>query len=85
MTLVHILHIPSEDVVRRPDGVRWCFTCRKRCEFVFVQSNPVVDPDRPLEDQTAAWYGPSFHVECGTCGTWDGDCFPGTYREWEGL
>lgn len=28
------------------------------------------------------YYGPIHHIECTTCHTVDGDCFPGTQREW---
>jgi hypothetical protein len=31
-----------------------------------------------------SWYGPTPHVECSVCRLVDGDCFPGTGREWEG-
>ena len=80
---LHILSFPTEEVIRRPDGERWCFTCRKRRAFDYVVEAPRLDPNVPLEDQTGAWYGPTPHVECSVCKMWDGDCFPGTGREWE--
>jgi hypothetical protein len=79
---IHILHTPMEEVSRKPNGERWCFVCRKRREFEHVITRPVLDPNVPLEDQTGAWYGPTHQIECGTCHTVDGDCFPGREREW---
>jgi hypothetical protein len=71
---VHICSGPKmQEVVRRADGERWCFTCRKRRDFLFIV-------DAPIE---LSYYGPTPHIECATCGKWDGDCFPGTAREWE--
>lgn len=58
---------------RHSEGVKWCFTCRRRTGFFRV----VMAPDGP------SWYGPTIHIECGACGTIDGDCFPGSCREWE--
>jgi hypothetical protein len=75
---VHILHTPMEEVSRKPNGERFCFICRKRREFVYVISRPIVTSI----DDTGAWYGPTHQIECGTCHTVDGDCFPGTEREW---
>ena len=56
---------------RRPEGIRWCFHCRKRHEFERV----VMVPDG------LSYYGPSVFIEgpkpdCT-------DLFPGWYREWE--
>jgi hypothetical protein len=79
---VHILRTPMEEIVRRPDGERWCFTCRERRDFEYVVEAPVIDPAIPLDEQTGAYYGPTPHIECSVCKTWDGDCFPGTNREW---
>ena len=79
---MHILQVPTEEIRHSPDGdPRWCFVCRKRREFVYVVDAPVIEPAIPLEDQTGAWYGPTPHIECSVCTTWDGDCFPGTQRE----
>ena len=80
---VHILTFPTAEIRREPDGERWCFICRKRREFLYVVTASVIDPDIPLDEQTGAWYGPTPHMECGTCTTWDGDCFPGSGRYWE--
>lgn len=70
------LHIcwtePHEEVFREPDGERWCFTCRKRRDFEHVCMAPV----------GMSWYGPYQQIECTVCKTVDGDCFPGTMREW---
>jgi hypothetical protein len=58
---------------RTSEGVKWCFNCRKRAEFFFIITVPVV-PD---------YYGPNASVRCGSCDTSDGDLFPGGEREWE--
>ena len=75
---VHVLYTPMEEVSRRADGVRWCFVCRKRRAFERVVSRPVVTS----LDDTGAWYGPTTDIACASCRTVDGDCFPGTEREW---
>lgn len=73
-TLVHVNHGPMmKEVVRRSEGEKWCFQCRKRCEFFYIVTAPVV----------IDWYGPNADVECGTCNTSDADLFPGHEREWE--
>lgn len=79
---VHILHTPMTEVRRQSIGERWCFHCRKRRDFEQVRDVPVLNPDVPLEDQTGAYYGPSDHIECAFCKTWDSDCFPGRERCW---
>jgi hypothetical protein len=61
-----------EEVGRRPDGERWCFVCRKRREFEHVVLYPV----------GLSWYGQTDQIKCTVCRTVDGDCFPGTEREW---
>ncbi len=84
----HILHIPMTEVSRRPDGTRYCFSCRKHREFAYVVDHPVVTAWCPLdgvgtvEFSTGAYYGPSASIRCETCDTTDSDMFPGTYREW---
>lgn len=89
MATLHILRTPMQEVRRDPDGdQRWCFRCRKRTQFEYVVSVPVVEPPKPGEEDTyefptGAYYGPSREIVCATCHTVDGDCFPGTYREWE--
>ena len=74
----HILITPMEEVVRRTHGERWCFRCRTRREFWFVLERPIVTSI----DDPGVYYGPTPHIECSACQTWDGDCFPGTSREW---
>ena len=69
--IVHILRVPTRIYSQRPDGVRWCFYCRKRVEFTLTVHTPT-DP--------MSYYGPHSTVECEN-GHADGDCFPGTYRE----
>lgn len=64
---------PHEEVLRKPNGEeRWCFTCRKRRVFEFVVLAPI----------ELSYYGPIRRIECTVCKTVDGDCFPGTEREW---
>jgi hypothetical protein len=78
-TLIHILHVPIAETRRKPDGdPRWCFGCRTVRDFEHVISVPVCE----TPDDTGCWYGPSHEVVCATCGLVDGDCFPGTSREW---
>lgn len=76
MTTVHICRGPAmERVVDKPDGEpRWCFKCRSRQPFRYTV-------DAPTEP---SYYGPNPSIRCGHCGTDDGDCFPGTAREWDG-
>ena len=69
---VHIHRVPSHVVSERTDGERWCFYCRKRVEFTLT----VHAPDDPM-----SYYGPHAVVSCAR-GHADGDCFPGTWREW---
>jgi hypothetical protein len=70
-----------EEIRRTTYEVRWCFVCRKRHTFEWVVTAPVI-PENPTIDDMP-WYGPTDHIECSVCKTWDGDCFPGTSREWE--
>lgn len=55
---------------RDSQGVRWCFTCRKRHEFWWVVSVP----------DGLSYYGPTEDMEGVTpeCS----DLFPGRSREW---
>ena len=72
---VHVLWTePLTEIWRKPYGVRWCFVCRKRVMFEDVRKAPT-DP--------MSYYGPSDQIECTNCKTVDGDCFPGSEREWE--
>lgn len=64
-----------QETYRRPDGERWCFICRRVRAFVYVVDAPT-DPE--------SYYGPTPSIRCESCGTVDGDCFPGRQREWEG-
>lgn len=73
-TIVTICHGGEHrEVKRRSEGVKWCFHCRKRQEFWFIVTAPIV-PD---------WYGPIADVRCGHCNASDGDLFPGREREWD--
>lgn len=70
---VHISYTePLEEIVRKQLGERWCFVCRKRRPFVYLVYRPI----------GLSYYGPHREVECDHCHTTDGDCFPGTVREW---
>lgn len=80
--MIHILSFPMKEISRTDDGFRWCFRCRKTRPFVRIVNVPVIDPNRPLEEQTAAYYEPTTEIACTECGLVDGDCFPGTWREW---
>lgn len=75
---VHILYTPMKEISRKSIGEKWCFICRKRREFVYIISAPIVTS---IND-TGAYYGPTHQIECTICGTTDSDCFPGTEREW---
>lgn len=79
MTNGHILRIPTQEIVRRPDGIRYCFRCRKHRRFDYVVDAPIVED----LDDTAAYYPPNPHIECTECGERDSDLFPGREREWE--
>lgn len=62
------------EVRRDQDGApRWCFRCRACRVFQYVVRAPV----------GPSYYGPNPGIECGTCGTSDGDLFPGRTREWD--
>lgn len=70
---LHILRTPMQENWRKSVGERWCFVCRQRRQFEHVQTQPIDE---------FSYYGPSDHIECTFCKTTDGDCFPGTEREW---
>jgi len=62
-----------KEVSRTSEGIRWCFSCRKRVEF-----NQIIKiPDG------MSYYGPSIEIACSSCGSIDSDLFPGRIREWE--
>lgn len=70
----HILVVPMHVVSERPHGEpRWCFYCRKHVSFTLRVSVP---------DDLMSYYGPSYQVVCEH-GHDGGDCFPGTWREWD--
>jgi hypothetical protein len=71
---VHILRVPTRVVSQRELTDRWCFVCRKFVTFTLTVHAPL-DP--------ASYYGPHATIECER-GHTDGDCFPGTQREWGG-
>jgi hypothetical protein len=74
MTTINICGARMKEVHRERLGVRWCFVCRKRTEFVFIVKDTV----------EMSYWGPTASVECERRGHYDGDLFPGRYREWDG-
>lgn len=68
----HILRVPEREVSRRPEREAWCFECRRRARFERVVKTPV---------DVFSYYGSRAQIECER-GHVDGDCFPGTLREW---
>lgn len=71
---VTICYEPMREIHRESRGERWCFKCRKRREFFYIVTAPV-EP---------SYYGPNPSIRCSVCNLDDGDCFPGSSREWEG-
>lgn len=57
------------EVSRDTEGIKWCFTCRRRHEFWWVVEAPA----------GFSYYGPSAHMEGIKSGC--SDLFPGWYRE----
>lgn len=71
---------PHEEVLRRLErDDQWCFSCRSPQRFDRV----VMAPIQPDDPEDWSYYGPYTEIRCCHCGTLDGDCFPGTSREWE--
>lgn len=70
--MIALVAKPLYEVFRHADGERWCFVCRARRAFDYVVQAPV----------GLSWYGPNQRIVCTSCQTTDGDCFPGTEREW---
>ena len=62
-----------------PDGVRWCFQCRKHVPFRY-QVLIAADPAARL---TYAGCDPIPRVVCEPSGHVNGDCGFGRTREWE--
>jgi hypothetical protein len=70
---VHVLRVATRVASVVPDGApRWCFYCRKRVQF----TRTIHVPTDPM-----SYYGPHASIDCER-GHYDGDCFPGTVREW---
>ncbi len=57
---------------RQSEGVRWCFSCRRRSEFNRVVTVP----------SGISYYDGCAWIECVSCKAVDGDLFPGWHREW---
>lgn len=73
MSNVHICWTEPHQVISSDwDGERYCFVCRKRREFFRVVKAPV----------GLSYYGPHSEIVCAFCNAVDGDCFPGSEREW---
>ena len=70
---VHILHTPLKEVAAFSEGERYCFRCRTRQPFMRVV----------LVTREMSYYGPTREVRCCVCDELNGDCFPGTWREWK--
>jgi hypothetical protein len=70
---LHVLVTPMRETHRETRGIRWCFECRRRVEFYFVVTDVIEQP---------SYYDPSCSIECER-GHYDGDLFPGRFREWE--
>ena len=70
-----LLNMPgsTKEIHRESKGIKWCFHCRKRYEFLYIVTAEI-EP---------SYYGPNPSVRCSNCNTDDGDCFPGTSREWD--
>ena len=62
-----------EEVSRRDLGARWCFSCRKRQNFVYV----VIAPTEP------SYYDPLPSIRCSGCNRADADLGFGRCREWD--
>lgn len=67
-----ICRTEMREVSRESWDERFCFICRTRRDFEWVV----------METVEPSYYEPSHRVQCGTCHTTDGDCFPGRSREW---
>lgn len=61
------------ELIRRNDGVRWCFSCRGRHEFEFILTG----------DAEPSYYEPNPSIRCTNCNADDGDCGFGSFRTWE--
>jgi len=73
-TVAHINRPGTTREIHREElGERWCFKCRKRRNFIYTV----------MAEIEPSYYDPNPYVRCEHCGTDDGDCFPGTHREWE--
>ena len=69
MAELHIHAPPVLDRREKPLGERYCFSCRKRKQFI-------------LESTFAEWYGWNSQVIC-ECGAIDGDCGFGYVRVYD--
>lgn len=64
----------ATEVIRRESmGVKWCFVCRERVEFEFTVTREIAP----------SYYDPNPGVHCVPGHHWNGDLFPGRYREWD--
>jgi len=64
----------TKEIHREQIGVRWCFQCRKRVEFIYTLT----------ADVEPSYYGPNPSIQCEPRGHWNGDIGFGGSREWEG-
>lgn len=89
-TGVSICHAPAKHVLDREEvhsESSWCFRCRGRHDFMWrvyavpqEATSALLDSDNPYAD---VWCEPYAQIECGSCGSVDGDLFPGWIREWD--
>lgn len=70
---VYICGEAMEEIHRERVGVRWCFQCRARVEFLYIVTAPI-EP---------SYYGPNPTIRCEPKSHIDGDCGFGGSREWE--
>lgn len=63
---------PKRVIHRESNGVKWCFYCRKRVEFLFTIT----------QDVEPSYYDPNPSIDCIN-GHANGDLFPGYEREWD--
>jgi hypothetical protein len=64
---------PQREIHRESLGVKWCFYCRKRVEFIYTVT----------ADAEPSYYDPNPGIHCEPAHHWNGDLFPGYEREWD--
>lgn len=64
---------PTKVLRRESLGVKWCFICRKRVEFIYTITTEI----------EMSYHDPWPSIECVPAGHSNGDLFPGYIREWD--